>query len=108
MFHRTHAGAYVHFSRILPNDEKTSKKWPFFGQKLSFLASDKRLKTIFIPKSAKKGSFLVKNLIFFAFSQAVEDFPPILRVLDAKGCRHTQIRKTQFTASICTKISHFS
>ena len=61
MFHRTHAGAYVHFSRILPNDEKTSKKWPFFGQKLSFLASDKRLKTIFLPKSAKKGSFLVKN-----------------------------------------------
>ena len=65
MFHRTHAGAYVHFSRILPNDEKTSKKWPFFGQKLSFLASDKRLKTVFVPKSAKKGSFLVKNLIFF-------------------------------------------
>ena len=61
MFHRTHAGAYVHFSRILPNDEKTSKKWPFFGQKLSFLASDKRLMTIFLPKSAKKGSFLVKN-----------------------------------------------
>ena len=84
MFHRTHAGAYVHFSRILPNDAKTSKKWPFFGQKLSFLASDKRLKTIFVPKSAKKGSFLAKNLIFFAFSQAVEDFPPILRVLDAK------------------------
>ena len=76
MFHRTHAGAYVHFSRILPHDEKTSKKWPFFGQKLSFLASDKRLKTIFVPKSAKKGSFLVKNLIFFAFSQAVEDFLP--------------------------------
>ena len=50
MFHRTHAGAYVHFSRILPNNEKTSKKWPFFGQKLSFLASDKRLKTIFLPK----------------------------------------------------------
>ena len=84
MFHRTHAGAYVHFSRILPYDEKMSKKWPFFGQKLSFLASDKRLKTIFVPKSAKKGSFLVKSLIFFAFSQAVEDFPPILRVRDAK------------------------
>ena len=68
MFHRTHAGAYVHFSRILPNDEKTSKKWPFFGQKLSFLASDKRLKTIFVPKSAKKGSFLVKNSIAFGKS----------------------------------------
>ena len=53
------------------------------GQKLSFLAPDKRLKTIFVPKLAKKGSFLVKNLIFFAFSQAVEDLPPILRVLDA-------------------------
>ena len=75
MFHRTHAGAYVHVSRILPNDEKASKKWPFFGQKLSFLASDKRLKTIFVPKSAKKGSFLVTNLSYFAFSQAVEDFP---------------------------------
>ena len=61
MFHPTNARAYVHISRILPNDEKKSKKWPFFGQKLSFVASDKRLKTSFLPKSAKKGSFLVNN-----------------------------------------------
>ena len=51
MFHRTHAGAYVHVSRILPNDEKTSEKWPFFGQKLSFLA--KRL--------VKNGRFLAPD-----------------------------------------------
>ena len=75
MFHRTHAGAYVHFSRILPNDEKTSKKWPFFGRKLNFLASDKRLKTIFVPKSAKEGSFLVKNLIFLPSAKQLKTSP---------------------------------
>ena len=76
MFHRTHAGAYVHFSRILPNDEKTSQKWRFFGQKVSFLASDKRLKTIFLPKSAKKGSFLVKNWIFLPSAKQLKTPPP--------------------------------
>ena len=75
MFHRTHAGAYVHVSRILPNDEKKSKKWPFFGQKLSFLASDKRLKTIFVPKSAKKRDFLVKNLIFLPSAKQLKASP---------------------------------
>ena len=64
MFHRTHAGAYVHFSRILPNDEKTSKKWPLFGQKLSFLASDKRLKTIFVPKTGQKRKFFGQKFDF--------------------------------------------
>ena len=51
LFHQTHAGAYVHIS----------KEWPFVGQTLSVLASAKRLKTLFLPKSAKKSSFLVKN-----------------------------------------------
>ena len=48
-------------------------------------------------------------MIFFGLRPAVEDCPPILRVLDAEkaSCSHTQITNTQFTASECTKIGHF-
>ena len=84
MFHRTHAGAYVHFSRILPNDEKTSKKWPFFGQKLSFFGLRQAVEDHFPSKIGQKRKFFGQKLNFFAFSQAVKDSPPISRVLDAK------------------------
>ena len=110
MSHRTHAGAYVHFSRILPNNEKMSKKWPFFGQKSSFYGLRQAVEDHFPSKIGQKRQFFGQKLNFFAFSQAVEDPPPYFEGAGCKkaGCRHTQIRKTQFTASICTKISHFS
>ena len=95
---------------------KNGQKWPFFGQNLSLLASDKQLKTnpyfkgagcekescshtqitktqlqhayapkfaIFHEKTAKNGRFW-STIEFFGLRQAVEDPPPIFRVLDAK------------------------
>ena len=54
----THTICNIRMHQNLPFfHEKTAKNWPFFGQKLSLLASDKQLKT---PP------------------------PPILRVLDVK------------------------
>ena len=110
MFHRTHAGAYVHFSRILPNDEKTSKKGPFFGQKLSLFGLRQAVEYHFLSKIGQKRQFFGQKLNLFAFSKAVEDPPPYFEGAgcERSGCRHTQIRKTQFTASICTKSSNFS
>ena len=77
MFHRTHAGAYVHFSRILPNDEKTSKKWPFFWSKAEFFGLRQAVDDQFPSKIGQKRQFFRQKLSFFAFSQAVEDPPPL-------------------------------
>ena len=57
----------------------------------------------------KNGRFLVKNC-FFGFSQAVEDPPPYFEGAGCEEacCRQTQVTKTQYTASVCTKICHVS
>ena len=42
----THTICNIRMHQNLPFfHEKTAKNWPFFGQKLSLLASDKQLKT---------------------------------------------------------------
>ena len=110
MFHRTHAGAYVHVSRILPNDEKTSKELAVFWSKVEFFGLRQAVEDHFPSKIGRKRQFFGQKLNFFAFSQAVED-PPFFfegAGCEKAGCRHTEIRKTQFIASICTKNSHFS
>ena len=164
MFHRTHAGAYVHFSRILPNGEKTvvgthrsgkhnlqhpyapkfpifheknGKKWPLFGQKLSFSASDKQLKTprpilrvldakkqvlerdrsrkhnlqhTFFMKKRPRMAVFGQKLSFSASDKHLKTPPPYFEGAGCEkaGSRQTQITKTQFTACICTNICHFS
>ena len=79
----THTICNIRMHQNLPFfHEKTAKNWPFFGQKLSLLASDKQLKT---PPPYFEGAGCEKA-----------------------SCSHTQVTQTQFTASVCTKISHFS
>ena len=77
MFHRTHAGAYVHFSRILPNDAKTSKKMAVFWSKVEFFGLRQAVEDHFPSKIGQKRQFFGQKLNFFAFSQAVEDPPPL-------------------------------
>ena len=77
MFYRTHAGAYVHFSRILPNDEKTSKKLAVFWSKVEFFGLRQAVEDHFPSKIGQKRQFFGQKLNFFAFSQAVEDPPPL-------------------------------
>ena len=61
--------------------EKKGQEWLFFGQRLSFSAPDKHLKT---PPPHSEGDGCEKA-----------------------GCKGTQTTKTQFAASVCTKTSHF-
>ena len=61
---------------------KNGHKWPFFGLKLSFSASDKQLKT---QPPYYEGAGCRK-----------------------KGCRGTQTTNARFTASVGSKICHFS
>ena len=58
--------------------EDTAKNGCFFGENLSFLASDKRLKD---------------SLPYFEGAGC-----------EKAGCRHRQIAKTQFTASLCKNL----
>ena len=48
--------------------------------------------------------------VFFGLRQAVEDPPPYFEGAGCEkaSCSHTQVTQTQFTASVCTKICHFS
>ena len=62
--------------------EKNGQEWLFFGQRLSFLASDKHSKT---PPHHFEGAGCKRA-----------------------GHKGTQTTKTQFAASVCTKTSHFS
>ena len=64
------------------SSKKTAKYGRFFGQKLIFLASAKQLKTPF-PYCENAGC-------------------------GKACCRQTQVTKTKYTASVCTKICHVS
>ena len=117
--------------------EKTGKKWPLFGQKLSFSASDRQLKpprpilrvldakkqvlerdrsrkhnlqhTFFMKKRPRMAVFGQK-LSFSASDKHLKTPPPYFEGAGCEkaGSRQTQITKTQFTACVCTNICHFS
>ena len=124
---------------------KKRPRMAVFGQKLSFSASDKHLKTppppisrvldakeqvlgrhtsgkhnlqhayaptfvIFHEKNGQEWPFFWSKIEFFGARQAFEDPPSHFAGAGCKkaGCKGTQMTKTQFAASVCTKTSHFS
>ena len=117
--------------------KQNGKKCPLFGQKLSFSASDKQLKTprpilrvldakeqvperdrsrkhnlqhTFVMKKRPRMAAFGQKLSFSASDKHLKTPPPYFEDSGCKraGSRQTQITKTQFGACICTNICHFS
>ena len=118
-------------------DEKNGNKWPLFGQKFIFSASDKQLKfprpilrvldakkqvleTDRSPKHNLQHTFFMKKrptmavfgrkLSSSASDKHLKTPPPYFEGAGCEraGSRQTQITKKQFTACGCTNIFHFS